>query len=174
MIFQTNDILQHKVKVRFWNKVNNRQAGNCWIWDGAVTKAGYGWFDSQIDNYAHRLSWIMHFGYIPEGMLVCHKCDIKRCVNPDHLYLGTSSDNVKDRYKRFPNSGRGRNYSKLTSQQASDVLRLHNLGLSNSTIAPEFNVTPQTISNIVREKLICLRRFKYVYRRWSSGYDTTE
>jgi DNA-binding NarL/FixJ family response regulator len=73
-------------------------------------------------------------------------------------YIGTSSDNVKDRYNRFPNSGRGRNYSKLTSDQFEDIFRLHKLGLSHSTISKEFNVVPQTISNIVRGNTKLTRR----------------
>jgi hypothetical protein len=146
----TNDIFSHKIKLRFWNKVDNRQAGRCWNWTGAIIREGYGYFDTPYEKYAHRVSWVMHFGSIPAGMLVCHKCDNKKCINPDHLHLGTPSDNVKDRYKRFPESGRGRNYSKLTKNQAEEVLRLHEAGFSNIAISTLFNVTPQTISNIHR------------------------
>ena len=90
-------------KDRFWKLVNSRQGGQCWIWDGSLRPSGYGQFHyNNTNHYAHRIVWEMYCGSIPADMLVLHKCDIKRCVNPDHLYLGTHSDNLRDRYERFP------------------------------------------------------------------------
>ena len=75
----------------------------CWLWIGAVTKKGYGMITG--NRYAHRLAYEEFIGPIPTGMQVLHKCDVKCCVNPEHLYSGTHRDNVfdaviRDRYTR--------------------------------------------------------------------------
>lgn len=80
---------------------------SCWIWAGFVSSNGYGHYAVCLDdepnkNYlAHRLSWIIHRGLIPRGMHVLHTCDVKLCVNPDHLYIGNQSDNTRDVWKRL-------------------------------------------------------------------------
>ena len=78
----------------------------CWFWTGYITPTGYGYFTLMYDdtpkkNYrAHRLSWIMYKGDIPEGKEVLHKCGNKICVNPEHLYLGTQIENLNDYFLR--------------------------------------------------------------------------
>jgi len=79
---------------RFWSKVN--KSGDCWLWEAAKQKE-YGWFWHNGQGVAaHRFSWMMHYDEIPEGLHVLHKCDVKLCVNPNHLFLGTHQDNMKD------------------------------------------------------------------------------
>lgn len=77
----------------------------CWLWTGSVFKSsGYGacWVDPRTIG-AHRASWIAHFGEIPEGMFVCHRCDVPLCVRPDHLFLGTPADNTRDMQQKGRN-----------------------------------------------------------------------
>jgi len=82
---------------RFWAKV--KTDGACWLWQGAVTGSqGYGQFrgKSHHPEMAHRVSWELAHGPLPDGKWVLHRCDVPRCVRPDHLYLGTPWDNAQD------------------------------------------------------------------------------
>lgn len=74
----------------------NEQTG-CWEWTAAISKQGYGRFNHTA---AHRYSYKMYVGEIPDGLFVCHHCDNKKCVNPDHFFLGTTTDNIRDAMKK--------------------------------------------------------------------------
>ena len=89
-------MFDEKVLERFWPKV--RKTDECWEWiAGTRGKTGYGSFkiDGEVID-THRVSWMIHFGPIPEDKFVLHKCDNRKCVRPDHLFLGTQLDNVRD------------------------------------------------------------------------------
>lgn len=82
----------------------------CWLWDGPIVLKGYGCFSfKQKRRFAHRVSWELYKGSIPSGMLICHRCDIPSCVNPEHLFPGTYSDNINDMYAK----GRGRPWNSM-------------------------------------------------------------
>lgn len=84
----------------FHSKYVKLESG-CWEWKAGRFERGYGKFNKRaskygISSYAHRASWQIHFGEIPDGMQVCHKCDNPCCVNPEHLFLGSAKDNMED------------------------------------------------------------------------------
>jgi hypothetical protein len=105
-----NDIVE-----RFWNKVE--KTADCWTWKGAKTNKGYGIYSSFYkfgffkSQFAHRVSYFLANGNFDSDLLVCHKCDNPSCVNPNHLFIGTYSDNAQDM------SDKGRNGQQINSQK---------------------------------------------------------
>lgn len=129
--------------------------GGCWLWTKAWSRFGHG-----IDGVygaevvAHRTSWKVFVGEIPEGMCVCHKCDVPACVNPQHLFLGTKAENNADkiRKKRWAKSLPGSQGSKNSPAKISeeDVHDIRASSCKPSDMAKKFGVSPATISHIRR------------------------
>jgi hypothetical protein len=143
---------------RFWEKVSKDSdrhfaldGKKCWEWRGALTK-GYGQFGVGGGKlqYAHRFSWMLHNGEIPEGKCVLHKCDNPGCVNPDHLFLGSHADNMKDMASKG-RSGCPRRV--ITDEQRDWVMRMHRAGETNTKIAKSLGVgQPAICKTIARLK----------------------
>ena len=89
---------------RFMERVQPEPNSGCWLWTGGVAGNGYGYLSlgrrSEGMEYAHRVSYRIHVGMIPNHKMVLHKCDVPNCVNPDHLFLGTQFDNMQDCSKK--------------------------------------------------------------------------
>ena len=88
------------MEIRFWRFVEKTEG--CWLWTGAKTGGGYGYIrrSGKEKMSAHRASWEMHNGPVPEGLWVLHRCDTPACVRPDHLFVGTRADNMRDAHEK--------------------------------------------------------------------------
>jgi hypothetical protein len=143
---------------RFWKYVKRDAPDKCWLWQGAKHNFGYGVIhDGTRMIGTHRFSWQIHIGPIPDGLFVLHRCDVPGCVNPNHLFLGTNSDNMHDKEKK----GRGRYVSKpgeqnpiakLTDEAVRQIRHDVSLGSTQKKLADQYHVTPTTISDIVKRK----------------------
>ena len=124
-------------ELRFWSHVKINPDG-CWLWTGSKVNGNYGMvrFNGK-QHLTHRLSWILTFGAIPKGLNCLHKCDVPNCVRPDHLFIGTALDNVKDMWAKgrakIPNSeqkakGESVGNSKLTAIEVEKLRALASTG----------------------------------------------
>ena len=143
---------------RFW-RLTEKTSG-CWNWVGAKTNAGYGVMCLKGQAryvYAHRYSFELHGGKLFPGVYVLHKCDIPSCVNPDHLYAGTQSDNLRDSWRRsgrvpagFCNRpGELNHQAKLTVDVVQKIRSLAGEGLRHRDIAVEVGVHQTTVSRVI-------------------------
>jgi hypothetical protein len=142
------------VEIRFWAKVDMRGPNECWPWLGGIKENGRGNFSIGHKNWqAHRMMWTLIKGPIPDGMLVCHHCDNGKCVNPDHLFLGTYQDNSDDMMRK----GRKRTLrgdddpkSILTSDQVEEIRAKYVPRIySQFKLAKEYGVSRSNIENIL-------------------------
>lgn len=130
-------------------------ASECWHWRGSIDTLGYGRTRMLGENRAHRASWRIFKGDIPDGMKVMHKCDTRCCVNPDHLMLGTQLENIRDmlnkgRFVAGKCDGEANPMARLTRNSVEEIRRLKQAGTKQIEIARMFGVSPMTISRAVR------------------------
>lgn len=141
------------IEERFWEKVN--KTDGCWLWIGAKTRDGYGQIKryQNLSNFrAHRLSWEIHNGPIPDGLDVLHNCDNPPCVRPDHLWLGTDADNMRDRDEkgRCRASGFPGQNAKLTEANVLDIRARYSFHkITCRMLALEYGVSAATVWHAV-------------------------
>ena len=143
---------------RFHAKYERVPFSGCWVWTGSVTGKGYGHISNKgVDFGAHRTSWELHRGPIPKGMKVLHRCDTPPCVNPDHLWLGTLSDNSLDMYKKNRKATLKQLYGSartaLTREQVQAIRERYSKGYSQTQVSKEYGVSQTHVGLIVRHKV---------------------
>lgn len=132
---------------RFWEKIVPVTESGCWIWTGATSHSGHGQFywKGKLSR-SHRVSWEIRFGAIPGDASVLHKCDVPCCVNPEHLFLGSQADNMRDmREKGRSCAGEVNSHSKLTKE---DVIHIRESAFGGAQMAATFGVSHSTICDI--------------------------
>lgn len=142
-----------------WNEKVSKKS-DCWEWTGSTTRGGYGHFrlflDGQWKMYkAHRYAYEHYKGAIPQGLLVCHTCDNTKCVNPDHLWLGTAKDNVRDMLNKGRKViGQKKKGTNLNMEVAKQIRKQFELGgMSYPGIAKMFNTSTPQVCRIVNNKI---------------------
>lgn len=147
---------------RFWKRVRKSEAQNgCWIWIGRLSDSGYGMIDrgpaDANQTGAHRASWEIHRGQIPNGMWVLHNCpggDNRACVRPDHLWLGTVADNNADAVRKGANRGAigtANASAKLDEMKVREIRAAYAAGdVAQLTLGRRYGVSQEVISRIVR------------------------
>jgi hypothetical protein len=129
------------------NSVRVPESG-CWLWIGSLTNNGYGrmTFGAKTEFLSHRLSYEQKYGEIPNGMLALHHCDVKCCVNPDHIFIGTQQDNMTDKVmKNRQAKGAHHGMARLTEEQAKEVKFSDQ---KTSDLAKKFNCSAVMIRQI--------------------------
>lgn len=150
-LYERHPIDEKEAMERFFSQV--RKTATCWFWEGSINKAtGYGSFHYRpAGRYAHRASYLFQKGAIPTGYVIMHICDVRTCVNPDHLAAGTRLENMQDRDQKgrykVPTS---RKY--LSREEKVELARSYRpYSTTHAMLAEKYGVSTQTVRNIVRK-----------------------
>jgi hypothetical protein len=144
---------------RFWSKVNKDIPSGCWEWMGCVNGWGYGIININGKTWrTHRISWMLAHGEWP-NLFVCHKCDNPKCVNPDHLFLGTHNDNMRDmvskdrHFKGVPVCGEHHPLHKLTDRTAIEIREKYASGkYTQRELAKQYGVSQRGVWRVIHHQ----------------------
>lgn len=158
-----------KLTALFWSRVD--KSGDCWLWQGAKAPSGYGVFGNRRffgTQRAHRIAWMLTNGPIPGDLYVLHRCDVRACVSPAHLFLGTAADNSDDKcakgrqaqgdgqgLRKHPGAaarGERQHLAVLTAEQVRTIRALYAQGMKQNALSRQFGVSTTTLGNIVHRR----------------------
>lgn len=149
------------VELRFFEKVIEDLDSGCWLWDARIDDDGYRIFSINRRNQrAHRVAWCICHGSIPGGLHVLHRCDVRSCVNPGHLWLGTNLENIADMvqkgrspHTKNPHPGVLNGRATMTEAEAREIIRLYASGtVTQQAIADSIGVTKWAVANICHNR----------------------
>ena len=146
------------IEERFHRQYIPEPNTGCWLWAGPVSRLGYGSIRTKAPGSmerAHRLSYKLYHGDIGLGLFVCHRCDVRCCVNPDHLFLGTRQENMDDMVRKGRGNsprGEGTNTAKLIADDALRIYAMRGTGVTATQLARKYGVSRHTINNIWRRR----------------------
>lgn len=148
-------IWERPLKERFEKYVNKTLP--CWIWEGSKDSHGYGHIkDNKKLKISSRVSWELYRGKIPKNMFVCHTCDNPSCVNPEHLWIGSHTDNMRDSFSKnrmTRHRGEDNCRSKITMKIANKIRKLYSdKNITQRQIANMFKISNQLVSLIIRNE----------------------
>ena len=151
------DKLTPELVAQFWSLVDVRGWDECWLWMGPIRGNGYGGFTRArtLRLYAHRISYTLYKGEIPRGYAVCHTCDIRLCVNPNHLWAGTNAENLADMAaKGRSQQGEAHWNVRLTAEAIRQIrAQRWERGLPYKKIAAEWGISPGTVRKITERRI---------------------
>lgn len=139
---------------RFWERVDQRSAAECWAWTGARYNTGYGQLWSGTRSVgAHRVSWELHYGKVPAGHGVFHRCDNRPCVNPSHLFVGPQLANMRDKVSKDRQArGETDGNSRYTANMVREVRARYASGMTQREAGEPFGMKQAVVSDIVRRR----------------------
>lgn len=130
-----------------WMKNRTKQSDGCWEWTSTLHKVGYGKVQSWLHSsrYAHRAMYSLAVAPIQSGMYVLHACDNRKCINPDHLWLGTHAENQQDK------KAKGRHNWKFSDEDIAQLRRFHSYGIARAELLPKFGISTFWFDKVVKE-----------------------
>jgi len=149
------------IQYRFWKKVDVKSNDECWNWKGYIDLLGYGKLGTTQGRtgFAHRVSWeLANDSLVPDGLVICHRCDNPSCVNPSHLFLGTVADNNQDRHnkgrtKSPSNKGENNPAAILTKVQVIEMRDHKEKGtLSPKEMSIKYGIALNTVYEVLRKR----------------------
>jgi hypothetical protein len=159
-----------RIEAKFWSNVDIKSPTECWMWKGPVTKkAGYGWFKvynskkrSAFPISAHRLVWEIYYkASIPTALCCCHSCDVRTCVNPLHIFIGTRSHN------RYDTIRKGKNL-KISNEEAIIIVEKLLTGYPPIILAKMFGYSDRGIEKLVKRPII-IQKFGVISLKGKCG-----
>ena len=148
--------MDEKTIARFWSKVDRKGPSECWEWTAYRNRKGYGMLNTggrPRMTMTHRISWQLQGLDIPEGMIICHRCDNPACVNPGHLFLGTHGDNARDRNAKLraaPRHGGFNGRAKLTEERVRTIRNMVASGLTQVAVAAQLGIKTSAVNDVMR------------------------